>query len=354
MTPDPAFWRGRRVLLTGHTGFKGAWTALWLAELGAEVHGFGGPPPSEPSLFDLADVGGAIASSWIADVRDAPAVSGAVRSADAEVVIHMAAQAIVRRSFANPAETFAVNVVGTANLLDALAEARPAAVVVVTSDKCYRDVEAGRPMREDDPLGGADPYSASKAAQEMVASSYRATVLGEHGVALATARAGNVIGGGDWATDRLVPDLFRAAIAGQPLVVRNPDAIRPWQHVLNPVSGYLALAERLTATGPAGGFDEGWNFGPHADDEQPVGWLVDRLCERWPHEVDVRREKDPSAGKEAAILRLDSEKARRRLWWTPGWDLGEGLDRTAEWFAAHVEGEPARATCVRQLSSYPA
>src|SRR6266545_5778123 len=241
---DATTWRGRRVALTGHTGFKGAWMALWLAELGASVHGFSGPPPSTPSLYEDARVAEVLDGEALADVRDGAAVADALRAAQPELVIHMAAQAIVRRSLVDPVETWGVNVVGTANVLSALPDS-VRAVVVVTSDKCYRDVESGRPMREDDPLGGKDPYSASKAAQELVAHAHRQTLLGDRGIALATARAGNVIGGGDWAADRLVPDIMRAALAGEPVVLRNPGAVRPWQHVLNPLSGYLVLAQRL-------------------------------------------------------------------------------------------------------------
>ena len=338
------FWAGRRVLLTGHTGFKGAWLALWLHALGAEVHGLSAPPPSSPSLYRLARVDEALASESIVDVREAGAVRAAVAAVEPEVVLHLAAQALVRRSLAEPVETFEVNVTGTANVLEASRGAR--AIVVVTSDKCYRDVESGRPMREDDPLGGKDPYSASKAAQELVAAAYRQTVL--EGAALATVRAGNVIGGGDWAQDRLVPDLFRAALAGQPLVIRNPHAVRPWQHVLNPLSGYLAVAERLVAGEAA----EAWNFGPDAGDELPVSAVVERLRARWPGELEVRVEADAAAGKEAATLRLDSAKARERLGWSPRWDLDAGLDATTEWYAAHGRGEDARSVTLGQIERF--
>jgi CDP-glucose 4,6-dehydratase len=335
---DPAFWGGRRVLVTGHTGFKGAWLALWLHALGAEVHGYSAPPPSEPSLFRLARVDELIGSSTIGDVRDADAVR---RAADgAEIVLHLAAQAIVRRSLTAPLETWAVNVVGTANVLEAARDADR--VVVVTSDKCYRDVESGRSMREDDALGGKDPYSASKAAQELVARSYRDTL----GVPVATARAGNVIGGGDWAADRLVPDLFRAALAGEPLVIRSPASVRPWQHVLNPLSGYLRLAEAGAA--------EPFNFGPAADDERPVGWIVDRLQERWPEPIRVEQREDPDAAKESAVLRLDSGRARDALGWAPAWDLPAGLDATVAWYDAYRRGEDLQALTLRQISEFSA
>ena len=252
--PDPAFWQGKRVWLTGHTGFKGAWLALWLQSLGADVHGFSSGPASEPSLYEVADVGDGMAGDVRGDVRSKSEVRAAVARARPDVVIHMAAQALVRRGLTKPVETFTVNVTGTAKVLEAVrAEAEPRAVVVVTSDKCYRNDGGGTPFREDDPLGGEDPYSASKAAQEHVATAFRGL-----GLPLATVRAGNVIGGGDWAPDRLVPDCMRAALAGEPVTLRAPGAVRPWQHVLCPLAGYLTVARKLFE-GAAGG---AWNFGP--------------------------------------------------------------------------------------------
>jgi CDP-glucose 4,6-dehydratase len=326
--PDPGAWRGRRVLLTGHTGFKGAWLALWLAELGAEVHGLSGPPPSDPLLYDQANVREVLAGETIVDVRDADAVARAVGRPD--LVIHMAAQAIVRRSLDDPATTWAVNVMGTVNVL----RASEAPTVVVTSDKCYRDIESGRAMTEDDPLGGKDPYSASKAAQELVARAHRDT----YGLPIATARAGNVIGGGDWARDRLIPDVIRAG--EEQVVLRNPDAVRPWQHVLNPLSGYLLLGERLLAGDAVA---EAWNFGPRAEDTLPVKDVVQRLGARY------RVEPDPDADKESVLLRLDSTKARERLGWTPGWDIEQGLQATREWYAA--DGDPRERT-LRQIAAF--
>ena len=313
-------WAGRRVLLTGHTGFKGRWLKLWLGELGAEVTGFS------------ADDGG--------DVRDADAVARA--AAGCEVVIHMAAQALVRRSFVAPAETFDVNVRGTANVLDAAGDAR--VVLVVTSDKCYapRTGPDPAPYVESDPLGGKDPYSASKAAQELVAGAYAATL----GVPVSTARAGNVIGGGDWSEDRLVPDLMRAALAGEPLHVRAPHATRPWQHVLNPLSGYLRLVEALWEDPSLQG---GWNFGPDPADARPVREIVARLRERWPEPLEVV-EGDDAAG-EAEWLALDSAKARRELGWEPTWDLDAGLDATAEWFVAHRRGEDVTLDQIRRFAA---
>lgn len=322
---DPAFWRGRRVLVTGHTGFKGAWLALWLGRLGAEVTGFAGAPPSAPSLYELARVGEGM-DDVRGDVRDAAAVWEAVERARPQVVFHLAAQAIVSRSVADPSGTYATNVMGTVHVLEA-ARSRGAQVVVVTSDKCYAPTE--RSLRETDPLGGGgDPYSASKAAQELVAATYGAV----------TARAGNVIGGGDWAPDRLVPDLMRAALAGEPAVVRQPGAVRPWQHVLDPLAGYLLLAERSSAGA--------WNFGPA--DARTVAWLVERVRERW--EIDVRVEASEPVG----ALRLDSSKARAELGWTPTWDTDQSLDATIAWYRGYAAGEDPRALTLGQIDSFAA
>jgi CDP-glucose 4,6-dehydratase len=329
---DPAAWNGKRVLLTGHTGFKGAWLALWLGELGAEVHGLSGPAPSEPLLFDQANVRETLTGHYEVDVRDAHGVAHAVAAAQPELVIHMAAQAIVRRSLTDPATTWSVNVLGTVTVL----QATEVPTIVVTSDKCYRDIETGRPQTEDDPLGGKDPYSASKAAQELVARAHRET----YGRPIATARAGNVIGGGDWAADRLIPDIIRAG--DEPVVLRNPDAVRPWQHVLNPLSGYLLLAERLLASEDVA---EAWNFGPHADDTLPVKSVVERLG------ANYRVEADPDADKESVLLRLDSAKAHDRLGWTPGWDIEQGLAATREWYAS--DDDPRERT-LRQIAAFTA
>jgi CDP-glucose 4,6-dehydratase len=344
--PDRAAWQGRRVWLTGHTGFKGAWLALWLQSLGAEVHGFSAGPVGEPSLFDVAGVAAGMAGDVRGDVRSKSEVRAAVARARPEVVVHMAAQALVRRGLAKPVETFTVNVTGTAKVLEALrAEAEPRAVIVVTSDKCYRHAGGDAAFREDDPLGGDDPYSASKAAQEHVAQAFRAL-----GLPLATVRAGNVIGGGDWAADRLVPDCARAAAAGEPIALRAPDAVRPWQHVLCPLAGYLAVAERLL-DGDAGAACA-WNFGPDAAGARPVGWVVERLAARWPGGLDVRTAPPGAAAGEAPALRLDSSRARERLGWTPRWDLEAALGATAAWYAAHRDGADMRAETLRQIAAY--
>ena len=342
--PDPAAWQGRRVWLTGHTGFKGAWLALWLQALGAKVYGFSSALVSEPSLYELADVADGMAGEVRGDVRSKSEVRAAVARARPDVVFHMAAQALVRRGLAKPVETFTINVTGTAKVLEALrSEADPAAVVVVTSDKCYRNDGRGGAFREDDPLGGDDPYSASKAAQEHTAHAFRAL-----GLPLATVRAGNAIGGGDWSADRLVADCMRAALAGEPVTVRAPAAVRPWQHVLNPLEGYLAVAERLLAGDAAAA--SAWNFGPAEEDARPVGWLVERLAERWPGGLEVREEGDAQG--EAGLLRLDATRAREALGWAPRWDLAAGLDATVSWYAAHREGADMRAETLRQIAAF--
>jgi CDP-glucose 4,6-dehydratase len=316
---------------------------LWLRRLGAEVTGFAGAPPSDPSLFELARIG-ELADDVRGDVRDAAAVRDAVARARPDVVFHLAAQALVRRGLRDPAGTFGVNVLGTAHVLDAIrAAGGVAAVVVVTSDKCYAPGE--RRHREEDPLGGRDPYSSSKAAQEHVAAAYREA----YGLPVATARAGNVIGGGDFGADRLLPDLVRAAASGRPAAIRNPAFVRPWQHVLNPLDGYVRLAERLLA----GDGGEAWNFGPDAAGERPVAWVAERFRECWGAELRVETAGAGDGGaREAPALRLDSAKARERLGWAPRWPLETGLRATAEWHRAHRAGEDLQRLALDQIERY--
>jgi CDP-glucose 4,6-dehydratase len=325
------FWQGRRVLVTGHTGFKGAWLALWLHRLGAHVTGFSTAPPTAPSLFELARVG-ELVDDVRGDVRDRDAVGAAVARSRPEVVFHLAAQAIVRAALEDPAATYDVNVLGTAHVLDA---AREAAIVCVTSDKCY--APGPRPHREDDPLGGPDPYSSSKAAQELVAGAYRKAL----GLRLATARAGNVIGGGDWGRDRLLPDLVRARESDEPVVLRHPDAVRPWQHVLDALAGYLVLAERLHGSAE---WAAPWNFGP--DESRSVGWVVDRVREHWPLDVRVA---DPGDGVEAPELRLDATAAHERLQWRPRIDAESALAATVFWYDEVRAGRDARTVTLTQI-----
>ncbi len=347
---DPSFWRGRRVLVTGHTGFKGAWLTLWLQEMGAEVTGLADSVPTTPSLYDLARVGDGVGEIR-ADVRDPEAVAGGFADRQPEVVIHMAAQPFVRRSFRDPRATYETNVMGTVNVLEAV-RATPSvrAVVNVTSDKCYDNREQGRPFAEDDPKGGHDPYSSSKGCAELVADAYLRSFFAPEpdGPRLGSGRAGNVIGGGDWGEDRLIPDLMRAALSGEPIPIRNPEAIRPWQHVLNPLSGYLELAQALVASPERQG---GWNFGPAADDVRPVRWIADRLGERW--DGELRWEIDPGPHPhEATYLALDSTKAREQLGWAPAWDLGEALDSIVAWYSALRDGADLRAVTLAQIEAF--
>lgn len=359
---DPVFWGGRRVLLTGHTGFKGAWLSLWLQALGAEVTGFSGGVVSEPSLYELAHVADGMADEVRGDVRDPAAVRAAVDASGASVVLHLAAQPMVRRSFLQPRETYETNVMGTVNVLDAVRVAgheTVRAVVNVTSDKCYDNFDGRepRPFVEDDPKGGHDPYSNSKGCAELVADAYRRSYFSGSGTAgevrLASVRAGNVIGGGDWGEDRLVPDIMRAASAGTVVPIRRPDAVRPWQHVLNPLSGYLVVAQALASDDPgvrdaAAG---GWNFGPAADDVRPVSWIVSRLTELWPSALEWEIDPGPHPH-EATFLSLDSGKARARLGWAPRWDLEATLASIVEWHVAARDGEDARALSLGQIAAF--
>ncbi len=350
---NPEFWRGRRVFLTGHTGFKGAWLSIWLHALGAHVVGYALDPPTSPSLFALARVA-ELLESHSGDVRDAAGLATALQAAQPEVVLHMAAQSLVRESYKAPVETYAVNVLGTVHVLEAIRHCPGVgAVVVVTTDKCYENREWWWGYREDEALGGYDPYSSSKACAELVTSAYRTSFFhprdhARHGVGIATARAGNVIGGGDWADDRLVPDCMRALLAGLPISVRNPGAMRPWQHVLEPLSGYLRLAELLYADGPA--YAEAWNFGPYDEDVQPVQWLADYVCRRWASATaTVVSGVQPH---EAKYLKLDCSKARARLGWRPHWRLSDALDRVLEWTRDYQQHADVRATCLRQIAEY--
>jgi CDP-glucose 4,6-dehydratase len=351
--PDVAFWRDRSVLLTGHTGFKGAWLSLWLQSLGARVTGVSlRESPTEPSLYALARVGERMAGSVACDIRDSFALTAAVLDARPEIVIHMAAQPLVRRSFALPRETYETNVIGTVNLLDAVRACEGVrAVVVVTSDKCYEPAESTRDHREGDPLGGHDPYSSSKAAAELVTSAYRRSFFsGRAGTDLprvASARAGNVIGGGDWGEDRLVPDIVRAALAGETLRLRNPAAVRPWQHVLCPLGGYLLLAQALCDSPE---YACAWNFGPDAGDARTVEWVVERVAELWPGGVSWARDEGEHPH-ETRYLRLDSSRARELLGWAPSLGLEAALGLTVEWYRAWVGGEDLREVTLGQIDA---
>ena len=342
------FFADKKIFITGHTGFKGSWLCLWLSKLGAHVTGYALDPPTTPSLFELARVGELI-ESHIADVRDAAALANAMQQAQPEIVIHMAAQPLVRDSYKIPVETYATNVMGTVHLLEAVRQCPSVkAVVNVTTDKCYENREWVWGYRENEPMGGFDPYSSSKGCSELVTAAYRNSYF-QRSVALASARAGNVIGGGDWATDRLIPDCINALLAGEPVRIRNPHAIRPWQHVLEPLSGYLALAQKLYETGAE--YAEGWNFGPSDDDTKPVEWIVDRMCKLWGnnacYEIDAGDHPH-----EAHYLKLDCSKSRTRLGWQPRWNLEKSLNIIIEWTNVYRSVGDLRHCCLEQIGSY--
>jgi CDP-glucose 4,6-dehydratase len=352
VNPDPTFWAGRRVLLLGHTGFKGSWLGLWLHRLGARVAGLALPPPTDPSLFALSGLRDLVPTTY-ADIRDLAAVRDATQAWAPEIVFHLAAQPLVRRSYREPVETYATNVMGTVHVLEAV-RTTPSVrgVVVVTSDKCYENREWPWAYRENEAMGGHDPYSSSKGCAELVTAAYRRSFFtGSDGrtVGIATARAGNVIGGGDWAEDRLLPDCVRALGAGHAIEIRNPHAIRPWQHTLEPLCGYLVLAERLI--GNAAGFGDAWNFGPAEDDARTVGWIVSRVTADWgPGATWTQTTAD--APHESTTLKVDASRARMKLGWTPRLRLEDALDWTTAWYRRQAAGESARALTEEQLTRY--
>ena len=355
--PDAAFWNGRRVFVTGHTGFKGGWLVAMLRHLGAETRGYALAPDTEPNLFDVAAIAD-MCGHRIGDVRDADSLAGAVRDFNPEIVIHMAAQSLVRRSYRDPLETLQTNVLGTANLLEACRTADGIrAVVNVTTDKCYENRNQAAGYRETDRLGGKDPYSASKACSEIITSAYRdsffSTGKGETGLTLSSARAGNVIGGGDWCGDRIIPDAVRAFSTGQTLIVRNVEAVRPWQHVLEPVLGYLLLAERLAENGAA--FAKGWNFGPKSGEVYSVAKVVEEIAGHWPGPAEWEARTSPDAPHEAHTLVLDSTLAREELGWRARLGFGNAVRLTAEWYGAHHAGADTGALAdlmERQIADY--
>jgi CDP-glucose 4,6-dehydratase len=335
-----SFWKGRRVFLTGHTGFKGSWLSLWLHQLGAQVTGYALDPPTHPNLFEQARVAGTVHSVY-ADIRDFPRLKSAIAECDPEVVIHMAAQTVVRRGYEDPIENYSSNVMGTVNLLEALRQLKqPCAVVNVTSDKCYENREWLWGYRENEPMGGRDPYSNSKGCAELVTMAFRESyfppsLVGEHGIALGSARAGNAIGGGDWTGDQLIPDLMRAYLAGKPCMIRYPASFRPWQFVLEPLHGYLLLAEKLS--GDAAKFASGWNFGPADADAMPVSWIADELARLWG--MGAGWTQDTAAHPhEAHALKLDASKAKAYLGWHPVLPLKSALGWIVEWYRAFQDG----------------
>jgi CDP-glucose 4,6-dehydratase len=349
---DPVFWRGRDVLVTGHTGFKGSWLTLWLQALGARVTGLAQGVPTAPSLYELTRVREGMAGEFAADIRDFAAVRDAVAAARPEVIVHMAAQPFVRRSFREPRETYETNVMGAVNVLEAVRLAGGVPVtIVVTSDKCYDNGDRREAFVESDPMGGHDPYSNSKGCAELVVDAYRRSFFsadGDDSTRVASGRAGNVIGGGDWGEDRLIPDIMRAALSGSEIAIRSPEAIRPWQHVLNPIGGYLRLAEALWSEP---GYAGGWNFGPGAEDVRSVRWIVERLTELWGEPLRWELDAGPHP-REAGFLALDSTQARERLGWAPAWGVEDALRRIVEWYRELHGGRDMRALTLAQIESF--
>jgi CDP-glucose 4,6-dehydratase len=351
---NPAFWSGRRVFLTGHTGFKGSWMALWLQSLGSNVSGYSLAAPTDPSLFEVARVAESM-QSQVGDIRDAEDLERALRFSQAEIVIHMAAQSLVRQGYDAPLETYATNVMGTVHLLEAVRRSPEVrAVLVVTSDKCYDNREWAWGYRESDPLGGRDPYSSSKGCAELVTAAYRESFFAPHApsahrAAITSVRAGNVIGGGDWARDRLVPDILRSNVTSVPVRIRQPDAVRPWQHVLDALHGYLMLAERLVADAPT--TTGAWNFGPSDDDARPVRWLVERLALQLGAAWEIDAGTHPH---ESHYLKLDCSKARSVLGWKPQWTLEDALDAVVDWHRHWLAKDDMRSATLGQIAAYQA
>ena len=352
---NPSFWHGKKVFLTGHTGFKGGWLTLWLASMGAKVTGYALAPNTSPNFFEVTNVKNDLAHSDIADIRDLEKLQKAMADAQPEIVIHMAAQPLVRYAYANPVETYATNVMGTVNVLESIRALNCVrAVVIVTTDKCYENQEWAWGYRENEPMGGHDPYSNSKGCAELVTAAYRESYFSpskysKHRVAIATARAGNVIGGGDWSMDRLVPDAIKAFEAKEVLMIRNPLATRPWQHVLEPLSGYLVLAQALYLEGAK--FDGGWNFGPRDEDARPVQEVVNLLIDNWQGEASWQQDTHEQPH-EAHSLRLDCAKARQYLGWMPKWDLEYAISRVTQWQQGFIKRADVKGLSLEQIRAY--
>jgi CDP-glucose 4,6-dehydratase len=347
-------YKNRKVLITGHTGFKGSWLSLMLHQLDSDVYGYALEPPTDPSLFNEAKIGELI-TSFIGDIRDLDHLQKVFHQVQPEIVIHMAAQPLVRESYKIPVETYSTNVMGTVHLLEACRNT-PAvkAIVNVTTDKCYENQEWHWGYRENEPLGGYDPYSNSKGCSELVTSAYRNSYFNpqeyeKHGIAVASARAGNVIGGGDWANDRLIPDFIRAISKGEKVKIRSPYAIRPWQHVLEPLNGYLTLAAKLFTDGAA--YAQAWNFGPDDNDAQNVEWITKTICEMWGEGASFAIDTNPQPH-EANFLKLDCSKAKAELGWVPKWNNGTALKTIVEWNKAYLKGENIREVTVNQINQY--
>ena len=347
---NPQFWKGKRVFVTGHTGFKGSWLSLWLQLMGAEVKGFSLAPPTQPALFEVAKVGDNMQTE-IGDIRNLQQLSQSIRAFNPDVLLHLAAQPLVRLSYKEPVDTYSTNVMGTVNVLEAARYApQLKSVVIITTDKCYENREWEWGYRENEPMGGHDPYSNSKGCAELVVSAYRRSFFYTNDTAaVASVRAGNVIGGGDWADDRLIPDILRAFEQQQPVIIRNPLSTRPWQHVLEPLSGYLVLAERLYNEGNA--FAEGWNFGPKDDDCQPVQWILEKMVQFWGEGARYEWDKSEQPH-EANFLKLDCSKAATRLKWHPQWRLADTLEKIVHWHRAWLRGADMQTHCLYEIKGY--
>ncbi len=347
---NPSFWSGRKVYLTGHTGFKGSWMSLWLQSMGALVKGYSLEPNTTPNLFHEASVADGM-DSEIGDIRNLDHISKSLIDFNPEVLVHMAAQPLVRLSYQEPVDTYTTNVIGTVNVLEAARKCkRLKAIVSVTTDKCYENKEWDWGYRESEPMGGHDPYSSSKGCAELVISAYRRSFFnGINAPSLASARSGNVIGGGDWADDRLIPDILRAFEKSEPVIIRNPLSTRPWQHVLEPIAGYLVLAENLFMYGDD--FAEGWNFGPKDEDCKPVNWILDKMVKYWGNNASWVLDKNNNPH-EAGFLKLDCSKALNRLKWQPNWNLKETLKLTTNWYQNFLKGTNMNKECLKEINKY--
>lgn len=345
---DNKFWQGKRVFLTGHTGFKGSWLSLWLSSLGATVKGYSLNPPTSPSLFNEAKIDTVI-DSQIGDIRDYKRLHKSMTLFNPDILIHMAAQSLVRPSYDSPIETYETNVIGTVKVLEAVRSCANLKVVInVTTDKCYENDGRIQGYKEDDPMGGYDPYSSSKGCAELVTSAYRRSFLQSQNIELSSVRAGNVIGGGDWADDRLIPDILRSLEKGEPIVIRNPKAIRPWQHVLEPLSGYLILAQKMYSSGNK--YSESWNFGPSRDEVKPVDWILEKMLNQWPESSwELDKSFNPH---EANFLQLDTEKAKHRLGWKSIWGLEHTLVKIVDWHQSWTSQDNMQAVCLTEIKDY--
>jgi CDP-glucose 4,6-dehydratase len=351
MTVNENFWKDKKVFLTGHTGFKGGWLSLWLSEMGAQVHGYALEPSVTPNIFEEAKVA-SVTSSEIGDIRDCDKLCSSVKNFAPDIVIHMAAQALVRYSYDNPIETYDTNVMGTMHVLEAIRRSPCVkAAVMVTTDKCYENKERDWGYREDEPMGGHDPYSSSKGCMELLISSYRRSYFCDGKVRIASARAGNVIGGGDWSLDRLLPDLLSAFENNKVAEIRSPKSIRPWQHVLEPLSGYLVLAEALYNSDD-GAYQSGWNFGPDDKDAKPVSWIADKICAEWGDEAKWEDKSKVDQPHEAQYLKLDCSKAKNNLNWHPKLNIDEAIELLVSWHKAFLDGSDMKKITISQIHDF--